>query len=123
MIKGIGIDAVEIQRFEKFQFYSHKKLLRLYSEKEIMYCLREPIKSAERFAGRFAAKEALYKALTQAYGKAPVSFLKLCANASITLTPAPCFIINWESLTLSPLFVLVSITHTNDSAFAQVFVQ
>jgi len=123
MIKGIGIDAVEIERFQDFRLYPKKRLSRLFSQEEIIYCLREPLKSAERFAGRFAAKEALYKALTQTYGKPPAPFLKLCSYASITLTPAPHFIIEWEMLELPAFSVLVTITHTKDSAFAQVIIQ
>lgn len=64
MVLGIGIDSVDIARFEQWHTYSHKKLLRVFSPAEIAYSLENPTKSAERFAVRFAAKEALFKALT-----------------------------------------------------------
>ena len=63
MIKGTGIDIIEIQRIrtlieEKGQI----ALARLFTEREIMYCTskRDPYPS---YAGRFAAKEAFLKAL------------------------------------------------------------
>lgn len=63
MILGIGIDSVEIERFAHWHTYSPKQLKRLFSQEEIDYSLSNPIKTAERFAARFAAKEAFYKAL------------------------------------------------------------
>lgn len=123
MIKGIGIDAVEIERFAQFYTYSRARLSRIFSTEEIDYCLSAPVKSAERFAARFAAKEALYKALTQACGVSPGPFLKLCKYARIIRTPAPYFIIAWYELGIEPLAVLVAITHTNTTAYAQVMIQ
>lgn len=121
MIIGIGIDAVEIERFNNF--HQHPNLNRLFSPEEIAYCLKEPKKSAERFASRFAAKEALYKALTQACGKAPAPFLTLCACTTIKLTPGPTMIINWNVLNIPIHSVLTSITHTKNTALAQVIIQ
>ena len=123
MIKGIGIDAVEIERFNNFHTYSYQRLSRIFSSHEIEYCLRNPHKSAERFAGRFAAKEALYKALTQAYGKPPSPFLTLCAHCSIILTPAPQFLVKWQPLQCASGSILATITHTKTTAIAQVIVQ
>lgn len=84
MIVGIGHDAVAIARFVNWHTYSYKKLRRIFSEQEIAYCLQEPSKSAERFAARFASKEALYKALCQAEHKLP--FLTLCASSEVIST-------------------------------------
>ena len=65
MIIGIGIDAVAIDRFNTWHTYPQEKLLRIFSEQEISYCLNNKQKSAERFAARFAAREAFFKALGQ----------------------------------------------------------
>ena len=116
----IGIDAVEVKRFQHFHTYSRKQLSRLFSTDEIAYCLQNPIKSAERFAARFAAKEALYKALTHALEKPPCSFLQLCAVTSIINKPHPVATIKWEQLGTPQKQLQISITHTKDLAFAHV---
>ncbi|MCF6159052.1 MAG: holo-[acyl-carrier-protein] synthase [wastewater metagenome] len=58
----IGIDIIEIKRIEKL-FSSHESFLKkIYTEKEIEYC--KPKKNKyQHFAVRFAAKEAVFKAL------------------------------------------------------------
>ena len=67
MILGIGIDSVEIKRFEPWTSYSKNRLARIFSEHEITYSLSNPKKAAERLAARFAAKEAFFKALSQSF--------------------------------------------------------
>ena len=83
MILGIGVDTIEIERFELWHTYSQKKLLRIFSALEIEYCLAQQNKSAERFAARFAAREALYRALSYAYPDNKLPFLTLCAHTTI----------------------------------------
>ncbi|MFN0087207.1 MAG: holo-ACP synthase [Blastocatellia bacterium] len=63
MIIGIGVDIVEISRIEKAIASSGDRFLnRVYTKNEIAYC--DPIfRRAERYATRFAAKEAARKAL------------------------------------------------------------
>lgn len=62
MVKGVGTDIIEISRIEKLlSQHSEKGLLRIFTDKEISYCSKKR-KNAESFAGRFAAKEALFKA-------------------------------------------------------------
>ena len=60
MVKGIGIDSIEIARFRLWHTYSYRQLSRIFSSEEIDYCLSNIIKSSERFAVRFAAKEAFF---------------------------------------------------------------
>jgi len=56
----IGIDIVEVKRIKKL--LSQKKfLIRVFSQREIDYCERFKNKE-ERYAGKFAAKEAFIKA-------------------------------------------------------------
>jgi holo-[acyl-carrier protein] synthase len=65
MIKGIGIDIVEIGRIEKMiRSYGSQFLGKVFTEAEIVYC-QKMAKPAIHFAGRWAAKEAFYKALPQ----------------------------------------------------------
>ncbi len=63
MIIGIGVDSVEIERFSHWSTYNYKQLSRIFSAQEIEYSLSISAKSAERFAVRFAAKEAFVKSL------------------------------------------------------------
>lgn len=81
MIIGIGVDTVEINRFNQWHSYSIKTLQRIFSHEEIVYCQENSLKSSERFAVRFAAREALYKALCAAGVRLP--FLTVCSYASI----------------------------------------
>lgn len=63
MIRGVGIDIVGISRMRSTAEKSGRRFLeRIFTEGEIAYCLRrrDPYPS---FSARFAAKEALIKAL------------------------------------------------------------
>jgi len=63
MIRGTGIDIVEISRFERFVREGNSAVLeRLFTEKERELCAGRR-KSAECYASRFAAKEAFLKAM------------------------------------------------------------
>lgn len=63
MLIGIGNDIIEIDRVRRsIDRYGDKFLNRLFSKREQEYCLRFK-DSASRFAVRFAAKEAVVKAL------------------------------------------------------------
>ncbi|HUI44048.1 MAG TPA: holo-ACP synthase [Terriglobia bacterium] len=63
MIVGIGVDLVETARIgEGLERHGDRFIRRLYTPGEIDYC--EKFKNrAERYAARFAAKEAAFKAL------------------------------------------------------------
>ena len=62
MIIGIGCDIIEINRVEKaVQSDSFKK--RVFTEAEIAYCESRGKQQFASFAARFAAKEAVLKAL------------------------------------------------------------
>ncbi len=67
-ILGIGNDIIEIERVRlALKKHGHRLMDRLLSEREKAYCLafRDP---AMRLAGRFAAKEAIVKALGCGFG-------------------------------------------------------
>jgi holo-[acyl-carrier protein] synthase len=61
-IKGIGVDCVDISRFEDPKPHFLRKV---YTKKEIEYC-RSGRVQAQHFAGRFAGKEAVIKAFERA---------------------------------------------------------
>ena len=63
MIKGIGVDTIELSRIERvYKAYGERFLNRIYAPEEREYALRykDPV---PRLAARFAAKEACMKAL------------------------------------------------------------
>jgi holo-[acyl-carrier protein] synthase len=63
MIVGIGTDLAEVLRIQKtIDRYGDRFLRRIFTEAEIAYASRKA-NAAERFAARFAAKEAGMKAL------------------------------------------------------------
>lgn len=63
MIYGIGTDIIEVKRIEQaIERFGQRFLDRLFCEEEQLYCNRHRDK-ARHFAGRFACKEAIVKAL------------------------------------------------------------
>jgi holo-[acyl-carrier protein] synthase len=61
-IVGIGLDAVELDRFRRALERTPRIRQRLFSEREQRYADRR-VDPTERYAARFAAKEAVMKAL------------------------------------------------------------
>jgi len=69
MIKGIGIDIIDISRIEKGITEHGRRLIdRIFSSDEIAYCEARTYRS-RHYAARFAAKEALFKALGTGLGQ------------------------------------------------------
>jgi holo-[acyl-carrier protein] synthase len=68
-ILGIGNDIIEIERIRS-SILSHEDrfIKRLFTSMEQVYCLRHQ-DSAPHFAARFAAKEAIAKALGTGFGE------------------------------------------------------
>jgi holo-[acyl-carrier protein] synthase len=64
MIKGIGVDTIEIKRVgENIESLGNRFLEKIFTPAEIAYCSAKA-NSAQHFAARFAAKEAVSKALS-----------------------------------------------------------
>ena len=63
MVESVGIDLVEIYRIEEaINRYGEKFTDRVFTPWEIQYC-RSKINPMLSFAGRFAVKEAVFKAV------------------------------------------------------------
>ena len=74
-MKGLGTDIIEIQRIASSkEEYGDLFLKKHFTQKEIDYC-KKFSRPEERFAGRFAAKEAIVKAL--GIGFVGISFLDI----------------------------------------------
>lgn len=66
MIVGTGVDIIEIERVAAaYGRWGERFLRRVFTGQEINYCLRKRY-PADSLAARFAAKEAGFKALSQA---------------------------------------------------------
>jgi holo-[acyl-carrier protein] synthase len=68
VIVGIGIDIVEVQRIRRALRRSEETAKRIFTAVELEYCLERRNKY-QHFAGRFAAKEAAFKALGTGWQK------------------------------------------------------
>jgi holo-[acyl-carrier protein] synthase len=69
MITGIGTDIIEIERMRKvYERFGERFLQRVFTEGERAFCMRraDPVPG---FAARFAAKEAVMKALGTGFAK------------------------------------------------------
>ena len=115
MIQGIGIDAVELPRIKKLIQEKPKFISRILTpaELEIFDCLPQK-RQVEFLGGRYACKEAFSKAYGTGIGKVTFQDLEILTNTlgAPVVTKAP-FVGQ----------VFVSITHTEDTAFAQIILE
>lgn len=124
MFVGVGIDLVEIQRFNQWKYYSRKQLLRIFSDDEINYAFDNPAKTSERLAVRFAAKEAFFKALYSCRTTS-LPFLTSCRAVQVGIGKPPKLEICTDLLNdyLSVPYTydtILSLTHTGITAGAVV---
>ena len=60
-----GTDIIEVERIkDSIEKLEDKFLNRVFTEKEIKYCEDKKITKYEHYAARFAAKEAIFKAIS-----------------------------------------------------------
>lgn len=115
MIKGIGMDIVEIDRIQAIVDRQPKFISRILTEQEsLRYSKLKGNRRYEYFAGRYAAKEAFSKAWGTGIGK-ELSFL------DIEISAEP----NGKPYFSKPLMngVHLSITHSKEFAAAQVVIE
>jgi len=121
MIVGTGVDITETARIEQaLQRHGERFSKRLYTPQEIAYC--EQFKNrAERFAARFAAKEAAFKALGTGWREG-VRWL----DAEVTHQPSgkPELVLTGRAAEIARALgvtrTAVSLSHSNRYAIAQV---
>jgi holo-[acyl-carrier protein] synthase len=64
MIAGVGVDIIEIERIKRVvDFWGSQFLDKVFTDREIRYCFSMK-NSYQHLAGRFAAKEAISKAIS-----------------------------------------------------------
>jgi holo-[acyl-carrier protein] synthase len=77
MIVGIGVDIESIDRFaHNIERHGERFLRKIFTEQEIAYCQRQT-RAAQHFAVRFAAKEAVLKALRYGPGGGSLSEIEV----------------------------------------------
>ncbi|RKQ30925.1 holo-ACP synthase [Oceanobacillus halophilus] len=116
MIKGIGIDIIELKRIQK-SIENEKFLHRILTEREIKAYkeLKKPWRQVEFVAGRFAAKEACAKAVGTGIGKLSFQHIEIVSNHNGAPT------IKVKGMEKEQFFV--SITHSKEYAVAQVIIE
>jgi len=121
MIVGLGVDITEVDRMEAAIARRGRAFLtRLFTPAEIIYCERHH-HSAERFAGRFAAKEAAMKALGTGWARG-VRWIDIevvrepSGKPTLKLAGAAQAI----AASLGVKHIAVTITHDGNTALAQV---
>jgi holo-[acyl-carrier protein] synthase len=71
MIVSVGVDLIEVERIQKAledPQIGTRFRARVFTEEEIKYCEKKQRGRYESYAGRFAAKEAVMKALGRGWG-------------------------------------------------------
>jgi holo-[acyl-carrier protein] synthase len=121
MIVGLGVDIAEVDRVKAaIERHGEPFLRRVYTEREREYCERFKNKY-ERYAGRFAAKEAAMKALGTGWSRG-VRWV----DVEVVRKPGspPTIQLSGEAAKVAAGLdvqrVVLSITHTANQAMAQV---
>jgi holo-[acyl-carrier protein] synthase len=121
LIIGMGVDIAEVERIRTaIERHGETFLRRLYTQKEREYC--EQFKNKyERYAGRFAAKEAGMKALGTGWRRG-VRWVDLEVGREISGRPTLKLAGEAEKIAkqLGVKHIALSITHTEEQALAQV---
>jgi len=117
---SLGVDIEEVERFQKL-IRDKRFLKRVFTDEEIAYCFSKRNK-AQHFAVRFAAKEAIWKALSETIS----NLKKNLAHRDIGLKNnargkpeviLPRALARWSNK------ICVSLSHTTSYALAAAFVK
>ncbi len=137
MIRGIGVDIVQINRFERWKQFSPEQLGTLFSVQEIKDCRADDATLlTDKLAARFAAKEAFYKALSAvcvAYNltQKTATLRSLCPYIEVHYGTwgLPVLQIAWKELerqinvTFPQLNVHLTLSHEREMAIAFVVIE
>lgn len=117
MIKGIGIDLIELERIKKSLKKNDRLVSRILTQEErnVFRVLKSERRQIEFLAGRFAAKEALAKATGQGIGRLSFQDIEVLPNKK----GAPIMSVRG----FETYHIYVSITHSEHYAMAQVIIE
>ena len=106
---GIGIDISNIENFKKKPFENNESFYKkIFSDQEIVYCLKFK-NYYEKFAGKFALKEALIKSIHKKIDFSQIETSYLDSKPIITILNSK-----------ENYHFLVSLSHENNFAVAVV---
>ncbi|MFQ3611294.1 MAG: holo-ACP synthase [Fimbriimonadales bacterium] len=111
-LRGIGIDAIEIERIARACARHPKFVERILTPAERNYCLHKGSNSVQHIAGRWSAKEAIAKAVGRPLRWQEVEVLP-DPNGKPTV-----YLSGESAQVVQPGTLLVSITHTRTLASA-----
>lgn len=116
MIKGIGIDLIELNRIDRALAKNARFVDRILTtnEKKLYEALQQHNRKLEFLAGRFAAKEAFAKATGRGIGKLSFTHIEILRNeqgAPYVRVPG-----------YDTANIYISITHSKAYAVAQVII-
>ena len=124
MIVGTGIDIAEVPRIrEAIERHGERFLKRIFTEGEIQYCASKANR-VERYAARFAAKEAAMKAIGTGWNHGV-----RWRDIEVARKPGgrPMLLLHGKAAEfaakLGATNVALSLTHTAEQAFAQVILE
>lgn len=121
MIRGIGVDIIEIDRIRRsIEHLGDHFIRKIYTDGEAAYCRAKP-EMVQHFAARFAAKEALSKAVASGWSgefrwkdveviNEPSGKPQLVLHGSLKETLASCT-------------VFVSLSHADNHVVAMVVIE
>jgi holo-[acyl-carrier protein] synthase len=124
LIIGLGVDIAEVSRIKAaIERHGQPFLRRVFTPNEIEYCERFKNKY-ERYAGRFAAKEAAMKALGTGWRRG-VRWIDL--EVVRQQSGRPTMVLAGEAAKIAAALgvrrISISITHTEAEALAQVILE
>jgi holo-[acyl-carrier protein] synthase len=124
MIVGTGIDIAEVPRIaQSIERFGERFLRRIFTEGEIRYC-DSKANRVERYAARFAAKEAAMKALGTGWNHGV-----RWRDCEVTRMPGgrPTLTFHGEAAEFAAKLgtknIALSLTHTKEQAMAQVILE
>ncbi|HLQ71527.1 MAG TPA: holo-ACP synthase [Bacillota bacterium] len=117
MIKGIGLDMIELDRIDKSLQKDNRLVKRVLTEREqaLFQRLATHRRKVEFLAGRFAAKEAFSKAAGTGIGT--LSFQHIDVMPSESGAP------HIQAIGYEHMRIFVSITHSDTYAVAQIVLE
>lgn len=122
MIAGVGVDIVEIRRIEEAMKRHDSFIDKIFSDVEIEYLKKRNFR-AEFVAGRFAAKEAIVKALGTGFKGFKIKDIVVDREVS----GKPVVILKGNAQILAETFgnykIHLSISHGQESAIAYAILE
>jgi holo-[acyl-carrier protein] synthase len=124
MIVGTGIDIAEVPRIEaSIARFGNRFLHRIFTEAEIRYC-ESKANRVERYAARFAAKEAAMKAIGTGWNHGVTwRDVEICRQPGRRPTIAFHGKAAKFAAKLGAVHIALSLSHTREYAIAQVILE